>query len=155
MPFRISGLSPTPFSHLYGLSDDALAARGARRYLVDKSPGFPDRIELRDLRPGESALLVNFVHQPADTPYRASHAIFVHEGASAPASFVDTVPEVMQRRMLSLRAFDSAHLMTDAVLVEGREAAAAIERLLEDRAVAYLHAHYATRGCYAARVERT
>ena len=26
-------------------------------------------------------LLLNYVHQPADTPYKASHAIFVREGA--------------------------------------------------------------------------
>jgi len=154
MSFRIRGLAAGQFQHLYGLSDAALSAHGARRYLVDKTPGFPDRIELRDLEPGESALLVNYLHQPAATPYRASHAIFVREGADATGSFLDSVPEVMQRRMLSLRAFDAGHLMTDAVLVDGREAAQAIERLLGQRDTAYLHAHYATRGCYAALIER-
>jgi hypothetical protein len=154
MTFRISGLNPEPFRHLYGLSDEALAAQCARRYLVDKTPGFPDRVELRDLETGESALLVNFVHQPADSPYRSSHAIFVREGADAPCVTVDEVPEVMQRRMLSVRAFDAVHLMTDAVLIDGRQAPESIEKLLADRAVAYLHVHYATRGCYAARVDR-
>lgn len=77
MTFRIAGLDPAPFRHLYGLSEEELARAGTRRCLVDTMPGFPDRIELRDLTPGEHALLVNYVHQPADTPYRASHAIFV------------------------------------------------------------------------------
>jgi hypothetical protein len=56
--------------------------------------------------------------------------------------------------MLSLRAFDDAHLMVDAALVDGREAEAAIAGLFAQPGVAYLQAHYATRGCSAARVER-
>ena len=83
MSFRIQGLSPAPFVDLYGLPEAELAARGAIRYVVDKTPGFPDRVELCDASPGQSVLLVNHVSQPADTPYRASHAIFVREGATA------------------------------------------------------------------------
>lgn len=79
-PYRITGLAPEPFLELYGLDDAELAARGAKRYIVDKTPGFPDRIEMRDLKLGERAILVNYTHQPANTPYRSSHAIFVGEG---------------------------------------------------------------------------
>lgn len=154
MHFRILGLSPEPFRHLFGLPDAALAAHGAIRHVVDAPFGYPDRIEVRDAQPGETVLLVNHMHQPADTPYRASHAIFVREGAEAAYDRVDEVPEALRRRMLSLRAFDGAHLMADAALADGREAEAAIARLLADPAVAYVQAHYATRGCYAARIER-
>jgi hypothetical protein len=154
MSFRVSGLCPEPFRHLYGLTDTQLLARGVRRYSVDKSPGFPDRIELRDLAPGETALLVNYTHQDAATPYRASHAIFVREGAERSMSVIDEIPEVMQRRVLSLRAFDATHMMADAVLVDGRQARETVERLLSDDKVAYIQAHYAQRGCYAARIER-
>ena len=154
MPFRVSGLKPETFRHLYGLSDPALLARGAYRYTVDKTPGFPDRIELRDLLPGETALLVNYTHQDAATPYRASHAIFVREGAEQTCSLIDEIPEVMQRRMLSLRAFDSTHMMVDATLVDGRQARETVERLLGNDAITYIQAHYAQRGCYAARIER-
>ena len=154
MHFLISGLNPEPFCHLYGLSEAQLLAQGARRYTVDKTPGFPDRIELRDLTPGETALLVNYTHQDAATPYRASHAIFVREGAERSVSVIDEIPEVMQRRMLSLRAFDAAHMMVDATLVDGRQARETVERLLSNDSVAYIQAHYAQRGCYAARIER-
>ncbi len=44
MDYRIRGLSPEPFRHLYGLYDEELIARGAKRYIVDANPGFPDRI---------------------------------------------------------------------------------------------------------------
>jgi hypothetical protein len=154
MSFRILGLDPAPFRRLYGLSDEALAAQGARRYIVDATPGFPDRVEVRDLEPGEAAILVNYTHQPADTPFRASHAIFVREGAATAYEAVDAVPDVLRQRPLSLRAFDGEGMMTDATLVDGAEAEGAIERLLGDPAVAYIQAHYALRGCYAARIER-
>jgi hypothetical protein len=154
MSFRILGLDPAPFRHLFGLSDDQLAAQGARRYVVDRTPGFPDRVEVRDLAPGETAILLNYTHQPADTPYRASHAIFVGEGARTRFDAVDTIPEVLRLRPLSLRAFDADHMMVDAEVIDGSEAGDAIERFLADPAVAYIQAHYARPGCYAARIER-
>ena len=154
MSFRITGLSPEPFRHLYGLDTVELARRGVQRLAVDACPGFPDRIELRDAEPGESVLLLNYEHQPAATPYRASHAIFVREGATAACDVIDTIPDALRRRALSLRAFDAQHQMIDADLVEGIEAQSLIERLLAEPRTAYIQAHYARRGCYAARIER-
>jgi len=154
MTFRLSGLDPAPFQHLFGLSDDALARVAARRYAVDVSPGFPDRVELRDLRVGEVALLVNHMHQPAATAYRASHAILVREGATEAVSFTGAIPEVIRSRPISLRAFDGGGEMVDADLVDGAELAPVIGRMLAHGEVAYLHAHYARRGCYAALIER-
>lgn len=155
MSFRISGIDPAPFRPLFGLSARDLAARGARRMTVDASPGFPDRIELRDLEIGEQAILVNHIHHNVDGPYHASHAIFVREGADAARMLVDEVPEVIRRRTISLRAFDVAGDMVAAALVDGGEIQGAIMRMFQTPAVAFLHAHYAIRGCYAARVDRT
>ncbi|HWK75616.1 MAG TPA: DUF1203 domain-containing protein [Povalibacter sp.] len=154
MSFRITGLSPEPFRHLFGLSDEQLREYGAIRYIVDEKPGFPDRIGIRDAEPGESVLLVNYTHQPADTPYRASHAIFIAEGASETYDRVDEIPEVLRVRLISLRVFDSDHLMLDADVVDGRELEGAIERFFTNPRAAYIQAHYAKRGCYAARIER-
>jgi uncharacterized protein DUF1203 len=154
MSFRITGLDPAPFRRLYGLPVEELARLGVKRSVADAKPGFPDRIELRDAEPGESVLLLNYVHQPADTPYKASHAIFVREGAERAYEAVDETPECLRLRALSLRAFDASGLMVDADLADGRELEAAIERLLANPAAAYIHAHYAKRGCYAARIDR-
>lgn len=154
MTFRIRGLSPAPFRHLFGLAESELRAHGARRYIADRTPGFPDRIELRDAQPGESLLLINYEHQPADTPYRARHAIFVREGAGQAYDAVDEVPDVLRRRTLSLRAFDREHLICAAELAGGDDIAGAILRLLADPTTDYIQAHFATRGCYAAHIER-
>jgi hypothetical protein len=154
MAFRIRGLAPEPFVPLFGLDAAALAARGIERCVVDAPTGFPDRIELRDARPSETVLLLNHEHQPADTPYRAAHAIFVREGATRAFDAIDEVPPALRSRTLSLRAFDANHRMVDADLVEGAQCETLIARLLDDARVAYLQAHYARRGCYAARIER-
>lgn len=154
MQFSVLGLDPSQFSHLAGLSDAELGRFGAKRFVVDVKPGFPDRVEVRDLEIGEHAILLNYEHQPAETPYRARHAIFVREGAQQAFEMVGALPEAIRLRLISLRAFDAAGEMVDADLAEGAALVPLIERLLGDSEVAYLHAHYAKRGCYAARIER-
>jgi hypothetical protein len=155
MSFRITGLSPHPFRHLFGLSDEELAKHGAKRYVADSSPGYPDRIEVRDAEPGETLILLNYTHQPADNPYRASHAIFVREGAETPYDRTDEIPDALRLRQVSLRAFDADDLMVDADVVDGRDMESIIERFFANPHIAYIQAHYAKRGCYAARIDRS
>jgi Protein of unknown function (DUF1203) len=154
MNFRITGLSAHLFQPLFGLSDAELAIRGAKRYAANSKPGFPDRIEIRDAEIGESLILINFTHQPAANAFRASHAIFVSENSSAAYDRVGEVPQALRLRAISLRAFDSADMLVDADLLDGQHLETGIERLLCHPQVAYLQAHYAKPGCYAARIER-
>ncbi len=44
--------------------------------------------------------------------------------------------------------------MVGADLTSGGDLKALIERLFANPAAAYIHAHYAKRGCYAARIDR-
>ena len=60
----------------------------------------------------------------------------------------------MRRRQLSLRGFDTAGMMRDFAVCDGTDAAPAIERLLGNAAIDYIHAHYAGPGCFAARIDR-
>ena len=82
MTYRISGLSPAPFAHLFGRSDAWLAQHGVERVTADAPNCYPDRIEMRDAHVGETLLLLNHLHQPANSPYQSSHAIYVLEGAT-------------------------------------------------------------------------
>ena len=154
MSFRIIGLSPEPFRPLFGLSDDELAAQGVKRYVADKPKAFPCRVEMRDAAPGQTVLLLNHVCQPASTPYRASHAIFVREGATETFDRVDAVPDVMRLRLLSLRAYDAEGMMLDADVVDGANLEPLIARLFANPEVSYIHAHNAKRGCYSGRIDR-
>jgi hypothetical protein len=122
--------------------------------VADETRSYTDRIEMRNARPGETVLLLNHVCQPAETPYRASHAIYVLEGAEATYSSVDDIPEVMRVYPQSLRAFDDDGMLVEADLAMGNEVGPAIERLLANPRTAYIHAHNAKQGCYAARIDR-
>ncbi len=152
MSFRITGLPAETFACLFSLSDRELAARGAVRRIAD-GEGYPCRISLTDAEPGQEVILTHFEHQPANSPYRASHAIYVRAGEQT-YDAVDQVPEQLRRRLLSVRAFDDKGMMVGADVVDGRELEGAIERLLGDDRAGYLHVHYAKPGCYAARIER-
>jgi hypothetical protein len=154
MTFRIRGLSPEPFRPLYGLSDAELAKRNARRYVAHESPGFPDRIEMRDARVGESLILVNHEHLPVATPYRSSHAVFVLEGAQETYDRIDDIPEVLSRRLLSLRGFSKDGMLLHADVLEGKTLRHAISAFFDKPGIAYLHAHNARQGCYAGLIER-
>lgn len=154
MAFRVVGLPSSLFRSLYGLPEKELAEQGVEVRVADAPTGFPCRVSLRDAPVGSRMLLLNFEHQPANTPYRSRHAIFVQDGAEEVRPGVNEVPEVLASRTLSVRAFDGAGQMVDAAVVNGREAGPAFERLLAVPGAAYLHVHNAGRGCYAARVER-
>ena len=154
MTYRIFGLDPAHFAHLFGLSDKELAERGAVRMIANGQPSFPCRIQLDDARAGEPLLLINHVSHEGSNPYRASHAIFVSEIASEAARYEDQVPPALDRRILSLRAFDRKGMMIEARLAQPGEADPAVRRMLADEAVDHVDAHTAIRGCFMARVER-
>jgi hypothetical protein len=154
MAYAIAGLDPAPFRHLFGRSEEELAAAGVIRMTADAKPGFPCRVTLEDAEPGEDLLLLNYEHLSVDTPYRSRHAIFVRDGAADAARFVDEVPEQLSRRLLSVRAFDGTGMMTDADVIEGIALDPLIRRMFADPAVDYLHVHNAKRGCFAAEVRR-
>ncbi|MDP9421692.1 MAG: DUF1203 domain-containing protein [Pseudomonadota bacterium] len=154
MTYKITGLAPSQFAHLVGLSEEELARHGAVRMTADARPNFPCRVTLDDVEVGETLLLVNHVSHDGENPYRASHAIFVSESATEAAIYEGRIPPALDRRVLSLRAFDRNGMMTDAALIQPGEADAVIRRLLGNSAVDHIDAHNATRGCFAARVDR-
>ncbi|MCL6684243.1 DUF1203 domain-containing protein [Sphingomonas alba] len=153
MTYRIKGLEPAPFAPLFDLDDAELETRGMTRMTVD-SPTFPCRISLRDCDIGDEVILLNHTSHEGNNPYRASHAIFVSKSANEPADYVDTIPPALDRRILSLRAFDELGMMIDAALVQPGEADPAIRHLLANPAAAHIDAHNAIRGCFAARIDR-
>ena len=142
------------FEWLFALSDAQLEAKGAKRYVADRNPGFPCRVSLEDAAPGESLILVPFTHQPADSPYRASGPIFIREHARVASLAVNEVPKQLRSRTLSVRAYDAGGLMVDADIVDGQELESIVARLFSTPEADYLHVHFARPGCYACRIDR-
>jgi hypothetical protein len=151
MNFRIVGLPADAFTHLFELSDADLAAVGGVRRMADGH--YPCRVSLTDSQPGEELVLVNYEHHSVDSPYRMRFAIFVREGDQT-YDRVNEVPEQLRKRRLAVRSFDSKGMMVDHRLVDGQEVEPVIEGLLAPSHVDYLHIHFASPGCYAAKVMR-
>lgn len=155
MPFHIRGLEAEAFAPMFQLADDELAAIGAQRVYADEADAYPCRVSLKRVEEGEELLLLNHVHQPNPaSPYRASGPIFVSRSAST-ASYRDELPPILRDRLLSLRAYDRDALIVDAEVGEGGEVLRLIERFFADPQVAHIDAHFARRGCFAARIERS
>jgi len=155
MTYRILPLPLAPFQPLFALSDAELEARGARRMVADAPNSAPCRVSLIDAAPGDRLILLNHRHldHPA-SPYRADGPVFVREAAvEAPAT--DAVPDMLARRLLSMRLYDEDGMMLDADVVEGADLDGRLGVAFADPAVAEVHLHTARRGCYMARAVRT
>lgn len=155
MAYRIEGLAPQAFESLYGMMDGALAEQGALRVVAGASKGWPCRVTLQDAEEGESLILLNHVSHDVATPYRSAYAIYVREGATAPAVYVDETPPLFEGRPLGLRGFDAEGMLRSALLALPGEADAKIRELFERPEIATIHAHNAAHGCFAARIERS
>ncbi|WP_406870164.1 DUF1203 domain-containing protein [Thioclava sp. 'Guangxiensis'] len=152
MPFQIHALPVEPFVELFQLTDEALAARRICRMRVTERDALPCRVSLEDARAGETVLLLNYEHQPAQTPYRASHAIFVREGVARAQPQVGEVPQALRHRLISIRPFDHGDMMLEPDLVSGADLHTALAGIFAGNdAVAYVHLHYAKAGCFAAQ----
>ena len=82
----------------------------------------PCRVSLRDAAVGETSILLHYPHQTAATsPYRASGPIYVREGVTEAASFVNHVPAQQRIRLLSVRAYDADGIMVDADVTPGED----------------------------------
>ena len=154
MAYRIEGLAPEAFESLFSMTDGELAERNALRVTADKSGGYPCRVSLEDAAPGEALVLLNHVSNDVPTPFRTTYAIYVRKGAEA-ASYTDKTPDYLDRRTLSLRRFDQAGMLQDALLAMPGEADAQVRTLFGRPDIATIHAHSAAYGCFLARIERS
>ncbi|MEZ5893869.1 MAG: DUF1203 domain-containing protein [Parvularculaceae bacterium] len=155
MSFTITGLNPEEFTPLFALSDEELKARGIIRKTAAAKPGFPCRVTLEDAEPGETLLLLNYESHKAATPYRSAYAIYVRESAREAAQYADELPPVFKGRPLALRIFDAEGSLIGADLVAaGGDVKARIEAAFARPEAAYIHAHNAAHGCFAAEIRR-
>ena len=154
MTYVICGLEPQQFAPLFELSDAELARRGAMRVTASASRGFPCRVSLEDAREGDELMLLNHTSHDVPTPYRSNYAIYVRAGAAQAGPLIDQTPPVFEGRPLGLRGFGTDGLLKDAKLALPDQADPAIRDLFDNPEIAYIDAHNAAHGCFAARIER-
>lgn len=153
MTYQIVGLRPDQFAPLFAMNDAELAAVNARRVTATSDRGFPCRVSLEDAKAGEALILLHHTSHDVETPYRSAYAIYVRPDVEAP-TYRDKLPPVFEGRPLALRAFDADGMLQTARLAEPGAADSAIRALFADDGIAYIDAHNAAYGCFAARIER-
>ena len=107
-----------------------------------------------DASVGDELLLLPYLHQPAASPYRASGPIFVRRGARQRTLDVGEVPSYVTRRLMSLRAYDAAHMMLAASVCDGVLTAQELLKLFSNQQVEYIQLHNAGQGCFSCQVNR-
>ncbi|MEZ5703429.1 MAG: DUF1203 domain-containing protein [Burkholderiaceae bacterium] len=152
--FHLAGLPEAPFESLFLLSDEQLLPLGVVRCVATEPDAFPCRVSLQDAAVGEELLLLAYPHQSAASPYRASGPIFVRRGARRRELAAGVVPPYVTRRLISLRAYDAAHMMIDAEVCEGPTVAERLEQMFANADVSYAHLHNAKRGCFSCTAQR-
>jgi len=154
MTYRIRGLDPAQFADRMTMDTDQLARHRARREVAGASGRYPCRVTLEDARPGEVLLLTHYANHAVESPYRNAFAIYVRAGAQEAAEYVDSLPPVLQGRPIALRGYSASGDLHRAALALADDVDAQVRALLDDPAVAYIDAHNAMHGCFAARIER-
>lgn len=149
LSFRLQGLEPHQFATLFNATDAELRAKGIARVLATSDHGFPCRVSLVDVPIGQELLLLPYLHQPANSPYRASGPIFVSRSGTPRELPPGEVPPYVTTRQMSLRAYDSRDYIVDALVCDGEAVATELMRLFESQEVRYVHLHNARRGCYS------
>ena len=154
MNFKFYGLDGELFSIYSQKSNAELEQMGAIKVIAGESFGYPCRVTLNDAAKGDELYLLNFAHlDNPQSPFAASHAIFVKKNAKTKHYEQNVVPPIVDNReFLALRSFDHKDMMLGAVLTSGKSIAEAIHLQLQNQAVAKLHVHNAARGCYLAEV---
>jgi hypothetical protein len=152
--FQIKALQDGEFSTLFKLTDSELEKMSAIKMMVDKKPAFPCRVSLQDAEVGEEVILLSYPHHPVNSPYRSAGPIFIRKNAVTAKLDVNEIPQMLDHRLLSLRSYDKAGMMKEAVVSEGRELKDALGKAFADPEVEYIHIHNAKPGCYNCKVER-
>jgi hypothetical protein len=115
----------------------------------------PCRRCLRNARTGERLLLLPYDPFTVRSPYTGEGPVYVHaDGCAEHRAEPDVLPEQVDGRHFSVRAYDADAMMLDAEVVAGDQLADRARALLDGDA-AFLHAHFAGPGCFAFRIDRT
>lgn len=154
MTYMLSGLPRASFAPYFAMSDAELAQAGALRVVAQADRGFPCRIGLRDAMLGERLILLHHISHDVPGPFRTAYAIYVSEEGEQAAPSFDALPGCLDSRPLSLRGFAGDGMLVTAVLTQPSEGDMAIRLLFADTRIAYIMAHFAAYGCFAATIER-
>ena len=140
--FKISAIE-NKYNHLFDLTKEELIEKGAVIMIVDEKPGFPCRVTLEDAEIGEEIVLFPFQHHKTNSPYQSSGPIFMRKNAIKVELEINEIPEMLSKRLQSLRVYDENGMMIDAKTLEGKEIRNEIESIFRNEKTSYIQIHNA------------
>jgi hypothetical protein len=154
MSFQIIPVPAELFASLSRTEEPMHERRQVHRLVADSPQGYPCRVSLRDADVGDELVLLEYQHQPAKSPYRASGPIFVRLNQPAANLAPGEIPPMLRSRLLSVRGYSERGRIEFADVTPGNGLETTIDRAFGTPGVAYLHLHFARPGRYACRVDR-
>ncbi len=153
IPFRCVPMDTAAADRFRESGLDDAGNRLVRQFAGHSSPC---RHCLTDARPGEAVLLGSYHFGRPNGIYWTPSPVFVHQERCAPFASANFIPEIVRRRLVSVRAYDADDLcLYDLGEVgEGSAVEAPIDRALIDRRTDCVNIHTARPGCFLCRVER-
>jgi hypothetical protein len=152
--FQLVGLEHTQFIPLFNQTDAELRSQGIVREQATTQPGYPCRVSLEDAAIGDELLLLPFWHHRVDSPYRSLGPIYIRQGAIQASPPPGVIPDCVARRVISLRAYNDAHMMVSASVCLGNDVASQLIEQFENLEVSYIHLHNAKQGCFSCLANR-
>ncbi|MEL7447051.1 MAG: DUF1203 domain-containing protein [Pseudomonadota bacterium] len=154
MTYRIRGLDPEIFAQQFMMTDAELKMIRSRRVTAGKTGRYPCRVSLEDAPEGDALVLAHYTNHDVDTPYRNAFAVYARKDAHQPAEYIDEMPPILRARPIALRCYDAEGNLHRAGLSLQDDVDAVAREFLKDPTIAYIDAHNAMHGCFAARIER-
>jgi hypothetical protein len=136
--------------------EDAFGNRALRPIAVDTDASYPCRVCLEDARIGESVYLFSYGPFDKAAPHQTVGPVYVHATPCTPFRRSARLPDVVQRRLVALRAYDAdgAELL-ECDIVEGAALEERAEKVLANPRVHHINVHFARAGCFACTIERS
>ena len=152
--FQVKSIDADLFSHLFDLPNEALAQLGAVRETVTQKPGVPCRVSLEDAEIGEEVILLPYEHHQVASPYQSKGPVYIRKAARQAQIEKNTLPKMLEHRLLSLRVYDANGMMVNARTVEGRILHDTVQELFQNNRARYMQVHNAGPGCFNCQIDR-
>ena len=136
------------------IRDEIGSGQRAARLVTLEEPGAPCRSCLQAAAAGDRMWLLSYQPFRGESFYAVPSPIYLHADSCTPYECAGELPALVRTGERAVRSYDAGHGLVDGLVASGAEIETAIEKLLADDRVEYLHVYSATAGCYTCRVDR-
>lgn len=149
MNWKIKSIDLEICKRYFSASAEELAKNNAKIITVKEKLTAPCRLSLKDLEPGDKAILLNYEHYNVNSPYKSIGPVFVGLNSQQVSLKNNSLPEIiLPERRFSIRSYDENFMMIFAEIVLGKDVHNYISEHLKNTKIKYMQVHFAAPGCW-------